>query len=77
MLQFRCGEWRQSRPLAPGRRRLALSRSRPAEPPPATRELPLPLRQRLRDVAQVHVAQLLHRQREVSLSCQPQSGVGA
>lgn len=66
-LQFRCGEWRGRGPQSSGRRGLlALRRPRPAEPAPAEGVVPLPLRLGLRNVAQVDVEKLVHRQREVS-----------
>lgn len=69
VLQFRCGEWGEPGQVTAGRRRLALSRLGAAKPSSAPGVLPLPLGLGLRDVSQVHVPQLLHRQREVCGRC--------
>lgn len=67
-LQFRRGKWR----LDIGRRRrrrwrcLAERGARSSDTAPKKGELPVPKRQRLRDVAEVDVSKQFHRQREVS-----------
>lgn len=65
-VQLRRGKW-PGRPVA-ARGRLTQRRSRAAEPAAASRVVPLPVGQRLRDVAQVDVAQQQHRQRKVCRS---------
>lgn len=69
LLQLRCGEWRRRRERGRGAvsagGRLALHRAGAAGHAAAPRVLPLPLRLRLRNVAQVHVEEQLYRQREV------------
>lgn len=64
-LQFWRWKWCLTR-TQPSGRGFALRWTRAPKPAPAERVLLVPLRLGLRDVAQVHVAQLIHRQWEVS-----------
>lgn len=69
LFQLRCGErgWcgRRGGRALPPRGGLAVHRARPAGHAAAPRVLPLPLRLRLRNVAQVYVKEQLNRQRKV------------
>jgi hypothetical protein len=66
LLQFRRGQWRKSRKKSPGRRCVPICRFGSPEPATETGVLFVSLGLRFRDVAEVDVSKLVHRQREVS-----------
>lgn len=64
--QFRRWEWCQSGQESPGWGRIALRRSGAPESPPAQGEFPVQVGQRLRNVAEIDVEELVDCQRKVS-----------